>query len=83
VTCSRLDYAARVWDVSTAKDRKQRLTLDNGMVCILRKHQDKISKVEFAGKDTYLVTSSHDKTILFWELIKKPMAEGPNYQYVP
>ena len=29
------------------------------------------------------MTSSHDKTILFWELVKTPVANGPNYTYVP
>ena len=38
VSCSRRDYAARIWDVSNAKEKKQKLNLENHTVCILRKH---------------------------------------------
>lgn len=57
---------------------KPRILLENQMVCILRKHQNKIIKIEFYS-DTVLVSCAHDKTIIFWELIKHTNERGDYY----
>ena len=72
----------RIWDVSLPEKKKaSKLLLENQMVTIINKHKEKISKVEFCG-DTNLISASHDKTIMFWELLKisKPSGE---YYYKP
>ena len=48
------------------------------MVAILDKHQDRISKIEFHS-DTIVVTASHDKTIIFWELVKSVKTNGDHF----
>lgn len=48
------------------------------MVCVLRKHKYKIIKMIF-HTDLQLVSCSHDKSIIFWELQKLKNSKGEDY----
>ena len=69
-SASNKDHNIRIWDVS-AHDSKVRenTKLTNNLICILKKHTLRISKVQF-HTDTILVSASEERSIIIWELTK-------------
>jgi WD40 repeat protein len=58
VSCSNKDkdFTARVWDVTTSHPKrgtndKDMPKLDNQMICALKRHKDKIEKVQFHSNE--------------------------------
>lgn len=74
VSCSNKDkdFTARVWDVSTNLKKTETNNgtgSDNQMICALKKHRDKIEKLEFYSNDI-IVSIDLQKNIIIWEIIK-------------
>ena len=67
---SSKDHCIRIWDVSSLENQKrQKLKLENNMVCVLKKHTHMISKIQFYS-DTLLVSAGQEHSIIIWELNK-------------
>ena len=80
VSCSNKDkdFTARVWDVSTnlkKSDMKDATGSDNQMICALKKHRDKIEKLEFYSNEI-IVSIDLQKNIIIWEITKSTNAKG-------
>jgi hypothetical protein len=59
------NYVVRVWEVATGKE-----------VRVFRGHQNEIENLAFSGNGRRLASSSHDSTVLVWDLSASSVAEG-------
>ena len=82
ISCSNKDkdFTARVWDVTTVNPKrgtndKDIIKLDNQMICALKKHKDKIEKVQFHSNEL-VVSIDLQKNIIIWEIIKSKNSKG-------
>lgn len=88
VSGSNKDYVGRIWDVSfphkskksgnKQADNQPEVALQNQMVCMLKKHKFHLIKILF-HTSTQLISCSHDKTIIFWEVLTMKNGKGQLY----
>lgn len=90
VSGSNKDYVGRIWDVSfphksnkkgsssKQNDNQSEVSLQNQMVCTLKKHKFQLIKILF-HTSTQLISCSHDKTIIFWEVLTLKNSKGQLY----
>jgi WD40 repeat protein len=81
VSCSNKDkdFTARVWDVTTnsktSLENQNATNSNTQMICALKKHKDKIEKLEFYSNEI-LVSIDLQKNIILWEITKSQNAKG-------
>lgn len=89
VSGSNKDYVGRIWDVSfphksrkgarqAGGDGQPDVALQNQMVCTLKKHKFQLIKILF-HTSTQLISCSHDKTIVLWEVLTLKNGKGQLY----
>lgn len=89
VSGSNKDYVGRIWDVSfphkpkkgsrqAGSDAQPEVALQNQMVCVLKKHKFQLIKILF-HTSTQLISCSHDKTIILWEILTLKNSKGQLY----
>ena len=66
---SNKEHFVRIWNTEDDHHKTQDLKLKNNMICVLKKHTAQILSIQF-HTDFTIVTSSQDKSIIIWELIK-------------